>query len=137
MTTSPSFNKLPECDRCQFYAASPFLACTVHPMGVECDRCPDFREDNTRRWEQFLELDWVAGENEPGGQCEPEGVSYYNGELIINPHQRWNDTQRLELLDLHPLFTGRCPECEMPREQTDPSKVHWDCSECGWKDDSV
>jgi hypothetical protein len=63
---------------------------------------------------------------------EPEGASYYNGELILQPRQRWTLEQQLELLDTHPLFTGRYPRCEMtyPKYETPP--VHWDCSACGW-----
>jgi len=68
---------------------------------------------------------------------EPEGASYYNGELILQQRQGWTLEQQLELLDTHPLFTGQCPRCEMtyPKYETPP--VHWDCSECGWMDDSV
>ena len=68
---------------------------------------------------------------------EPEGTSYYNGELILQPRQGWTLEQQLELLDTHPLFTGQCPQCEMtyPKYETPP--VHWNCSECGWMDDSV
>lgn len=137
MTESCSFHKLPECDRCQFYTGSPFLFCTVHPLGVEGNSCVDFREDNSRRWEQFLALDWVAlGEDGPGEQGEPEGGSYYNGELILTPEQHWNREEQADLLDWHPMFTGRCPECELPIGQTDLPQVHWDCSECGWKDET-
>lgn len=137
MAEPRSFHRLPECDLCQFYTGSPFLFCTVHPTGVESDRCLDFREDNTRRWEQFLALDWVAvSEDGHGEQWEPEGASY-DGELILTPEQRWNQEEQAELLDWHPMFTGRCPECERPMIQTDPPRVHWDCSECGWKDETV
>jgi hypothetical protein len=68
---------------------------------------------------------------------EPEGASYYNGELILQPRQGWTLEQQLELLDTHPLFTGQCPRWEMtdPKYETPP--VHWDCSACGWMDDSV
>jgi hypothetical protein len=67
---------------------------------------------------------------------EPEGASYYNGELIL-ARQRWTLEQQLELLDTHSLFTGQCPRCEItyPKYETPP--IHWDCSECGWMDDSV
>ena len=30
---------------------------------------------------------------------EPEGASYYNGELILQPEQRWTTEEQLELLD--------------------------------------
>jgi hypothetical protein len=68
---------------------------------------------------------------------EPEGATYYNGELILQPQQRWTPEQQLELLDTHPLFTGRCPQCEMTYPQYETPPVHWDCSACGWMDDAV
>jgi len=51
---------------------------------------------------------------------EPEGAryidgeliierSFYNGEEIVQPRQRWTKAEQLELLDTHPLFTGNCP----------------------------
>jgi hypothetical protein len=118
----PAMPKIPECDRCLLYARNPHLVCAVHPTGPNTDTCPDFREDPNTASEEL----W-----------EPEGASYYNGELILQPRQRWTPEQQLELLDTHPLFTGRCPRCEMtyPKYETPP--VHWDCSECGWMDDSV
>ena len=119
---TPAMPKLPECDRCLLYAHNPHLICAVHPAGPDADTCPDFRADPNTPSEEL----W-----------EPEGASYYNGELILQPRRRWTLEQQLELLDTHPLFTGRCPQCEMtyPKYETPP--VHWDCSECGWMDDSV
>ena len=69
-------------------------------------------------------------------QWEPEGVSYYNGELIVQPHQRWTPEEQLHLLDNHPLFTGKCPQCGAEFERDYTARVHWDC-ECGWMDDLV
>jgi hypothetical protein len=90
--------------------------------GPNTNTCIDFREDP---------------DAEPEELWEPEGASYYNGELILQPRQRWTPEQQLELLDTHPLFTGRCPRCEMTYPQYETPPVHWDCSECGWMDDSV
>ena len=114
--------KTPECDRCLLYARNPHLVCAVHPAGPNADTCPDFREDPNTASEEL----W-----------EPEGASYYNGELILQPRQRWTLEQQLELLDTHPLFTGRCPQCEMTYPPYETPPVHWDCSACGWMDDSV
>lgn len=114
--------KLPECDRCQLYARNPHLVCAVHPMGVESNQCPDYAPDLTL---------------EPEDLWEPVGAAYYNGELILQPQPRWDQMQQLALLDWHPLFTGRCPHCEIPIPATDPPPVHWDCVVCGWKDESI
>jgi len=48
---------------------NPHLVCAIHPEGVETDSCLDFRQDP--KIEEEL---W-----------EPEGVSYCNGELILQP----------------------------------------------------
>jgi hypothetical protein len=113
--------KLPECDRCIFYAHDPHLVCTNHPGGVSGDACSDFECDPTA---------------EPETPWEPEGASYYDGELILTPEQRWSRLEQLALLDSHPMFTGRCPQCEAGIA-LGISRVHWDCEQCGWTDDSV
>ena len=114
--------KIPECDRCLLYAHNPYIVCAVHPFGVENDTCLDFTPDPNAK---PLELE------------EPERASYYNGELILQPKQRWTPLQQLELLDYHPMFTGRCPNCEMPFLKYETPPVHWGCNQCGWMDDSV
>jgi hypothetical protein len=59
--------KIPECDRCFLYARNPHLVCAVHPTGPNTNTCIDFRENPNNASEEL----W-----------EPEGASYYNGELI-------------------------------------------------------
>ncbi|MEH2376030.1 hypothetical protein [Nostoc sp.] len=107
--------KLLICDRCLLYAHNPYLVCAVHLDGVDGDSCLDFREDPN---------------------AEPEGGTYYNGELIVQPQQRWTQQQKLELLDWHPMFTGRCPQCNGLFDRDWSARVHWDCK-CGWMDDTV
>jgi hypothetical protein len=51
---------------------------------------------------------------------------------VADEGQKLTNEQRLELLDTHPLFTGRCPNCEIPPHQAQPPRVHWDCEYCGW-----
>ncbi|MCG6135134.1 MAG: hypothetical protein MET45_10785 [Nostoc sp. LLA-1] len=114
--------KLPECDRCLLYAHDPHLVCSVHPDGVDGDSCLDFREDPNAEVEEL----W-----------QPAGASYYNGELILQPQQRWTPEEQLELLDAHPMFTGKCPQCGYEFERDYTARVHWDCPECGWMDDTV
>lgn len=116
--------KIPECNRCLLYAHDPHIVCAFHPGGVEGDRCFDFRKDPNAQVEEL----W-----------QPEGATYYNGELILQPRPRWTQEQQLELLDWHPLFTGKCPKCGAEYERDCTSRVHWDCpnSECDWIDDTV
>lgn len=137
MTETLPFQRLPECERCWFNAGSPYLCCSEHPAGVQSDHCPDFQASAiaTAQHEQFIGLAWVA-DDEAEAQWEPEGASYYGNELIITPKQRWHREQKAALLDWHPMFTGRCPSCEVPLPQTEPPRVYWDCT-CGWRDDSV
>lgn len=104
------------------YSRNPHLVCTVHPDGVSGIDCMDFRLDP-----QLV----------PEESWEPDGASYYNGELVISLEQRLTLRQKIELLDWHPLFTGRCPKCEIPFPKDYLPAVHWDCPNCGWKDDSV
>lgn len=140
--------KLPLCDRCLLCAREPFLVCAIHPYGPDGDTCLDFRpnpELENKHFVDFLGLgereDDVAYSNpyqqDPDEeQWEPIGASYYNGELILQLQQRWTREEQLELLDWHPMFTGRCPHCERPFPKYVKPPVHWDC-ECGWMDDTV
>ena len=125
--------KIPDCDRCQFYAHSCDFVCAVHPFGIDSDACLDFRPDPNVDADEL----W-----------EPEGARFINGELVIEREPFYYDCsapvsnyltpeEKLELLDTHPLFTGRCPRCEMPYPRYEKPPVHWDCNQCGWVDDSV
>ena len=60
--------KLPECSRCLLWAHNPYLVCGVHPTGPNTNTCIDFQENPNAEAEEL----W-----------EPEGASYYNGELIL------------------------------------------------------
>jgi hypothetical protein len=114
--------RIPECDRCLLNAHSTFLVCAVHPSGPDEEFCIDFQEDP---------------KGEPEELWEPIGASYYNGELILQTRQQRTLEEQLDILNWHPIFTGRCPNCEMPISETEPHRVYWDCDRCGWKDDSI
>jgi hypothetical protein len=114
--------KILNCNYCLLYAHNPHIVCAVHPTGVDGDSCIDFQEDSTAQIEEL----W-----------QPEGATYYNGELILQPRPRWTQQQQLELLDWHPIFTGKCPQCGYEFESKYTSRVHWDCPECGFVDDTV
>ena len=101
-----------QCDRCTFNTRNPHLPCAVHPYKIVDARCPDFEADPSL---PAMEV-W-----------EPEGASYCAGELVIEPIQRWTREQKIALLDWHPMFTGRCRDCELSLMQTHPARVHWDC----------
>lgn len=138
--------KIPECDYCLFCAHDHHIVCAVHPAGPGGDRCLDFRPDpnfKSKRFVDFLEVGEETTFENPYSlnlgeeQWEPIGASYYNGELILQPRQRWTREQQLELLDTHPMFTGRCPQCGYEFERDYTARVHWDCPECRWIDDTV
>ncbi|NJM67638.1 MAG: hypothetical protein HC851_19185 [Acaryochloris sp. RU_4_1] len=61
---------------------------------------------------------------------EPDDA-FYNGDPIAPITNHLTPEQKLELLDSHPIFTGRCPNCERPIRETTPPRVQWDCGECG------
>lgn len=54
----------------------------------------------------------------------------YNDQKIHQPPQRLTGQEMLTLLDTHPLFTGRCPCCEIPLKVDKPE---WHCHQCGAK----
>jgi hypothetical protein len=129
-------------------------------VGVEEDSCLDFRPDpelEGKHFRDFLGLRRSRSEPPSASQrqddepysnphdyldddeelWEPVGASYYNGELVLQPQQHWTREEQLELLDWHPLFTGKCPHCGASFSKDYTARVHWDCPECGWKDDTV
>lgn len=127
--------KIPDCDRCRFYEGNPYIVCANFPSGPGDDFCPHFALDpdgnqrncGNRKEPRFVNGDLVIGRD----------LSFYNGEEIIQPRQRWTPEEQLDLLDSHPMFTGRCPQCEVTFPRYDKPPVHWDCPACGWVDNSV
>lgn len=146
--------KIPKCDRCCYYAHDYHLVCVPHPDGPESDSCSDFtpNPDLEGKWvKDFLSLQWQQRENtgaeEPFSNpfdlgpdeelWQPEGAAYYAGELIVQPRQHLTPEEQLWLLDNHPLFTGKCPQCGYQFDRDYTARVHWDCPECSWMDDTV
>lgn len=135
--------KISECDHCLLYSHDYHLICVPHPAGPDGDTCMDFRLDpqcSHQRFKDFLGLQRRRGSDndEPfHNPCEteqlwePEGASYYAGELLKQPRQRWTREEQLQLLDTHPMFTGRCPQCGSEYERDYRAVVHWDCPDCG------
>ena len=142
--------KTPNCESCLYYAHDSHLVCAVHPEGQNNDFCLDFQVNpdlGERKFVDFLGLLQAESDrNEPSGnpfalnpseeQWEPEGATYYNGELILQPKQQRTSEEQLWLLGNHPLFTGICPQCGASFERDYQARVHWDCA-CGWMDDSI
>lgn len=132
--------KIPQCDHCLLYAHEPFIVCAVHPIGSTGNTCFDFRpnpELEGKRFVNFLGLESHQQNNETFNNpfdlepeeklWEPEGATYYAGELIVQPKQYWTREEQLDLLDTHPMFTGRCPRCNRQYSQAERPIVHWDC----------
>ena len=61
----------------------------------------------------------------------------YDGEVIAVPPMRLTPEEQLALLDWHPIFTGRCPECEVAIKARSQRLVRWECDRCGWVDERV
>ncbi len=138
----PSMQKIRECDHCMFYSHDYHIVCAIHPSGIEGDSCSDFRPDSelqNKRFIDFLglgvqqqgldeELWQLPGVRFVNRELVIERVrSFYNGEEIVQPRQRWTSDEQLWLLDNHPLFTGVCPECGYQFSHPERSLVHWDC----------
>jgi hypothetical protein len=119
---APAMPKVPECDRCFLYPRNPHLVCAVHPTGPNADTCPDFQENP---------------DAEPEELWEPEGASYYNRELILQPRQRWTRLATVRAAGYPSTIYRPISRCEMTYPQYETPPVHWDCSACGWIDDSV
>jgi hypothetical protein len=76
-------------------ARNPHLICAVHRAGPNADTCPDFLENP---------------DAEPEELWEPEGASYYNGELILQrPAAVDTPCKQLELLDTHHCLPAGVP----------------------------
>ena len=122
-----AIRKLPECFTCRFYSGNPYLFCAVMPDGLEGDFCPHFAFDP----------DAVPEEEE---LWQPQGARYINGELVLERNHLLVDGIEIIQLDLtswHPIHTGKCPRCGATFERDYTARVHWDCANCGWMDDSV
>jgi hypothetical protein len=114
--------KIPECDRCRFYSGNFYLICAVVPGGPEDNLCHHFAPDPDIEIEKL----W-----------EPQGARYVNNELVIERSCSGEEIIQLDLTLWHPMHTGRCPRCDASFDRDYTALVHWDCPECGWKDDSV
>lgn len=87
---------------CLFCAHDYHIVCALYPTGVSIDSCLDFRpapELEGKHFRDFLGVRSRQRDDEPYSnpheedsgeeQWEPEGASYYNGELILQPQQKW------------------------------------------------
>ena len=113
--------KIADCDRCSLYAHNPHLVCTVHPEGVETNKCLDFKLNPNAEIEK---------------QWSPRGYSWYGNELIANKPSRYSQLEQMQILDNHPFFTGVCPQCRHEFNR-DNLTVHFDCPNCDFVDDSI
>jgi hypothetical protein len=128
--------KIPQCERCLYNACDYHLVCAVHPTGPPSNTCSDFEADPELEGERFIDFLGLLQWQTKVDALEPEGASFYNGELILQPRQRRTQEEQMELLDTYPMFTGICPACGAEFERNYRALVHWDCP-CGWKDDSI
>lgn len=60
-------------------------------------------------------------------QKKSESDATYNGKKIQQSLQRLTQEDKMKLLNTHPLFTGRCPCCEIPLKVEKPE---WHCHQC-------
>lgn len=109
--------KIPECNRCQYFSQSLYLVCGINPSGPAGETCDDFEAT-------------VQAAAAP--KRHPLGGGYYLGDWIPQPFPTLTAAEQLSLLDWHPQFTGRCPNCEMPIAAA--AEGQWKCRYCEWKD---
>ena len=124
--------------------------CAVHPTRPDSDRCLDFRPSYLVKLEfgapnssftRYLDFQAYV---EPLEMSVEKGTRFvdddpvleqptYDGRPVAMPWQRFTPESK----HYHPMFTGRCPCCEMPFEMKTPSLVHRDCTRRGWVVDGV
>ena len=125
--------RITECSRCRFYSGNPYLICAIVPGGPDNLECHHFAPDSDIEPEELWEPQRARYiDNEL--VLEP---TYYNGEEIRQPTQQRMREEQLEPPNSHPMFSGFCPQCGYMFQRDYTALVHWDCPECGWKDDSV
>ena len=92
------------------------MVCGVNPRGPEGKTCADFsaiaRADTTTR--------------------QPIGGDYYLGDWIPQPFPTLTTANQQALLDGHPQFTSRCPNCETLIAQANEGQ--WKCGYCEWEE---
>ena len=109
--------KIPDCHLCQYYLHSPHLVCAVNPCGPAGETCDDFE---------------ATAQAAAVPESHPLGGGYYAGDWIPQPFPTLTAAEQLALLDWHPQFTGRCPNCEMPIAEAVAGQ--WKCGHCEWKE---
>ena len=150
------------CEYCIYNARHYSMVCALHPSGPSEKNCPDFKKDpelEGKNFRDFLNIGEPIEVNgsinnpyhpEPEENWSPPGYqyvngelqplepleSYYNGELIRQPQQRFSKEEKLYLLDTHPMFTGVCPRCNYVFTEPILSKK-CTCPDCGWTDDDI
>ena len=72
--------KIPDCDRCQYFANSPHMVCGVNPCGPEGQTCSEFS---------------ASAENGSEDNPQPLGGGYYAGDWIPQPFPRDQQTDKL------------------------------------------
>lgn len=93
------------------------MVCGVNPCGPEGKTCKD-----------FVATDQEASQEER----QPLGGGYYAGDWIPQPFPLRSAEEQLALLNWHPQFSGRCPNCEMPIPVQESGE--WACGHCNWKE---
>jgi hypothetical protein len=100
-------------------------------LGLERQIGAEMEDDETlieEQWQpegaRFVNGELIIERDNDSGASLREHRSFYNGEEIIQPQQRWTREEQLELLDYHPMFTGRCPQCERTFPRYDRPPVH-------------
>ena len=149
-----------ECEYCIYNARHYAIVCALHPSGVNSKKCPDFKQDPELEGKNLKDFLGVGEPLEINGSINnpyypesdmnwsPPGTdyvngelvmkeSYYNGELIKQPQQRFSKEEMLYLIDTHPLFTNICPNCNYEFEKQDSPRAHYNCPECGWDDSDI
>ena len=120
----PSLRKLPECQHCQFNGrwsktdrrSSTYIVCAVHPGGAPEDYCIDFRPICNTQSRLKLTM---------------EEYMFYGSDYIAIAPTRLTQSDRELILNTHPLYTGKCPQCnyQFPKDH----HFNGECPVCNWR----
>ena len=96
---------------------------------MDAANCPDFSFIERTAYEQQFSTPVLNPANDaPAENWAPLGSAYYGGELVLQPEREMTQREQLDALDWHPLFTGRCTQCE---QTLLTESVNVSC-DCGW-----
>ncbi|CAN1209013.1 hypothetical protein TUMEXPCC7403_02235 [Tumidithrix helvetica PCC 7403] len=90
----------------------------------ECDRCNLYSRTN-----------YLVCAVHPAGPSGKTCPDFESAELWEPENPEHYREQHMDEWFWHPIFTGKCPDCNHSFSRLRLPPLHWRCSVCGWEDD--